>query len=261
MANNIFANIPALVFAKETASFSSLGINSTKVSVIREAPTVANGTFKSFFPITGYINAITGFTRGKAYILYPKIDMDLTEVLMTVLDIPSDLVETFLTYAGVSSDITQEVNGLVKATGSAAFGTVAASVETFGVGSKLAVDLDGQNSEPELADKIFGLFPSSVSPFTGFAETDFALYVKDGNIYSIDNNVNSYPTVRTTVTNDDHLAIWYKDAGTVEYQKSTDNGVTWTTFFTSPTVPTGTYKAGFDIQEVDAYFHNIRKIA
>lgn len=78
---NITANIPTLVIAKVTATFASLGLDTTKVSIIREAPSVANGTFKSFNPIPGYINAITGFTQGKRYILYPKADLELSTIV------------------------------------------------------------------------------------------------------------------------------------------------------------------------------------
>lgn len=73
---NLLAYKPSMLISGVTASFASLGIDNTVVSKIFEEPDSVNGTFKSFDPLAS-INSLTGFTYGKPYIIFPKVDFNI----------------------------------------------------------------------------------------------------------------------------------------------------------------------------------------
>jgi len=81
MANNLFANIPAVCVAKTDISFAAAGITSLNTRII----------YKVGNPLLSYIpgrviNAISGFEENEGYYIVPAVDMDLTAVLVPPLD-------------------------------------------------------------------------------------------------------------------------------------------------------------------------------
>lgn len=86
MANNLFANIPAIVVAKESTSFASAGLNSTTVEIIY----LVGSPIKSFVPGRP-INGITAFEEGRGYWIVPKQNMDKEAILIP----PIPVCETF----------------------------------------------------------------------------------------------------------------------------------------------------------------------
>lgn len=75
MANNIFANRPNIIVAKQTISFADAGFTTSNLYIIYK---VANPML-SYDPSRG-INGISGFEFGQGYYLIPKIDMDITAI-------------------------------------------------------------------------------------------------------------------------------------------------------------------------------------
>lgn len=72
------ANKPKFFISGVTASFASLGIDATKVFKIYEEPQSPGGALKGFNPAYS-LNPLTGFTAGRGYLIYPKIQFDVTE--------------------------------------------------------------------------------------------------------------------------------------------------------------------------------------
>jgi hypothetical protein len=80
MANNLFGNIPAACVSKSTIAFSSAGLDVTNINIIFEV----GSPLKSWKP-ERTINAVTGFTADKGYYIVPKVDLDLTAILVPPL--------------------------------------------------------------------------------------------------------------------------------------------------------------------------------
>lgn len=83
MAFNVFADVPAVIVTKTAVSFSSLGLDETKVHIIY----LIGSPIKSFIPGRP-INPITAFEAGKGYYMVAKVDIDLTAVAAPPLDVP-----------------------------------------------------------------------------------------------------------------------------------------------------------------------------
>ncbi len=86
MPNNVFAGVPIAVIAIQTASFSSIGLNSSNITVIHR---IGNPP-QSWIPTRG-INPISGFVDGDGYIIYATQNLDLTAYVVPPL--PSELEE------------------------------------------------------------------------------------------------------------------------------------------------------------------------
>ena len=74
MANNIIGGRPNVVIAKQTVSFSAVGINTANVTNIF----LVDDALRSFNPART-LNPITMFETGKGYYINAREDMDLTQ--------------------------------------------------------------------------------------------------------------------------------------------------------------------------------------
>lgn len=77
MANNVFGGRPNCVVAKQTIDFISAGLTAGNTEIIYEV----DDPLKSYIPGRP-INGTSGFTKDKGYYMIPKIDMDLSAIVV-----------------------------------------------------------------------------------------------------------------------------------------------------------------------------------
>jgi lysophospholipase L1-like esterase len=99
MANNLRANIPAIVVCTVTTTFVAAGINTGNMSIIY----LVDDGLVSYKP-NRLINGITRFEAGKGYYLVPKVDLDFTAFLAPPLPItpPPDFTSAVIVTDGNS---------------------------------------------------------------------------------------------------------------------------------------------------------------
>lgn len=80
MATNLKANVPAVVMAKKTISFTDAGLSDLNTYTLYKIgyPTISWQPGRS-------INTLTGFEVDEGYLIEPKADIDLTDVVATKL--------------------------------------------------------------------------------------------------------------------------------------------------------------------------------
>jgi len=82
MPNNLFANGPYAVVAKQTISFADAGVTVLNMNIIY----LVDGVLKSYMPGRS-INAINGFETGKGYYVVPKQDLDFSAWVIPPIDL------------------------------------------------------------------------------------------------------------------------------------------------------------------------------
>lgn len=80
VVNNLFADIPAVVVAKQTIDFQNCGLDASNIRMIYEV----GSPLKSWAPGRA-INSIAGFTQGKGYYIIAKTDVDKRDILVPPL--------------------------------------------------------------------------------------------------------------------------------------------------------------------------------
>lgn len=89
MANNLFADRPAVAVAKETISFVDAGVTALNIRIIYKVAAV----LRSYVPGRP-INAVTEFEEGQGYYIIPKQDIDFSAILVPPLDVPVEFDNT-----------------------------------------------------------------------------------------------------------------------------------------------------------------------
>lgn len=249
MANNLFANIPAVCVAKSTITFAAAGFTSGNIRIVYEV----GAPLKSWIPGRS-INAISGFTQGKGYYIVPALNLDMSAILYPPLDtylvpVMDSLIDDDGYYNGFPMP-EYEANGIIstlykKASGHAPPGPLTLARSTTGGAGPWVKSPTSISGVPLLAETLYHIVSPTGRRIIGYQNDGLYRYLKFAYANSLASNdfiasasvidlgagfsSGHSPIKGVLMPSGKIKCYWYKfgATATVGAVETTDDGTTW----------------------------------